>query len=94
MILSDLGDTFAISNVDVWNASGVQKNCDVIVEGGRVTAIAPAGSAKLPAAKLDGTGQVLMPSGVDNQVHLRVPGQSRKETAATGLNEHSSQSGP
>ncbi|MBY0552935.1 dihydroorotase [bacterium] len=34
---------------------------------------------------IDLRGMVLIPSGVDVQVHLRVPGQSHKETAETGL---------
>lgn len=85
MKVTDLGEVFAILSVDVWNANGVQKNCDVVVERGRVKELRAAGSAKLPESQIDGTGKVLLPSGVDNQVHLRVPGQSRKETAETGL---------
>jgi dihydroorotase len=34
---------------------------------------------------IDLHGKALIPSGVDAQVHLRVPGQSHKETAETGL---------
>ncbi|MBY0384700.1 dihydroorotase [bacterium] len=34
---------------------------------------------------IDLQGKALIPSGVDAQVHLRVPGQSHKETAETGL---------
>jgi len=70
---------------------------DVLVVNGRVEKIGPHtkessrgdGNSKSSADKklkiMDGTGLVLMPAGVDAQVHLRVPGQPQKETPFTGL---------
>ena len=80
-----LPERFALHRVDVWNATGIQKNQDVIVSRGVVESITPAGSQKCPERIFEGRGWALMPSGVDAQVHLRVPGQPEKETAETGL---------
>lgn len=60
---------------------------DIVVEGGRIT------SKKAPASDereqggvevIDCTGLVIAPGLVDIHVHLREPGQSAKETIATG----------
>jgi dihydroorotase len=76
-----------IKGVDVWNAQDVQKTVDIAVENGIVLKIAKdlnvqtyPGFVEIPAQ-----GYVLMPAGVDAQVHLRVPGQAQKETATSGL---------
>lgn len=65
-----------IEAVDLWTGAGVQENVDVHFRDGIVTSIEP--SAK--AAR----GRVLLPAGIDTQVHLRVPGQAEKETADSG----------
>jgi dihydroorotase len=78
---------FVLRSVEVWNTNHVQSDVDILVEDGRVTAIVPAGSRQSTAGfeQLDGQGLVVLPAGVDAQVHLRVPGQEQKETAASGL---------
>ncbi len=76
---------FAITNANVWNWNGVSKAHDVFVSDGVITAVVPTGTRPLPPKFLDLRGAVLLPSGVDVQVHLRVPGQPEKETAFTGL---------
>jgi dihydroorotase len=78
---------FVLRQVELWNASDVQPNVDILVENGLVTAIGPAGSMAMceGLTQLDGRGFVLLPAGVDAQVHLRVPGQAQKETATSGL---------
>jgi dihydroorotase len=85
---------FYIKGVDVWNASGVQKNVIVHVVSGHIDWIkceAELSPSELSEYKnteatiVDGDGRVLMPAGIDLQVHLRVPGQTHKETAETGL---------
>ena len=76
-----------ISGVDLWNASGVQKSVDIAIEDGIVRRIGKDLdlNAHLDFVVLRADGYVLMPSGVDAQVHLRVPGQEQKETATSGL---------
>lgn len=76
---------YAITNVTLWNVSGISEHVDVFVENGVVASIKPTGSAPDGWKLVDGSEQVLMPLGVDPQVHLRVPGQPEKETPLTGL---------
>ncbi len=45
---------------------------------------APSGAAKKRAKKIDGTGLIACPGLVDIHVHFREPGQTHKETIATG----------
>ncbi|HVJ65461.1 MAG TPA: dihydroorotase [Bdellovibrionota bacterium] len=77
---------FYVTNVDVWNASGVQEKVTVRVVSGHVDWIrANAVIDEDDAVVIDGAGKALLPAGIDLQVHLRVPGQTHKETAETGL---------
>lgn len=78
--------SFVVTHVQLWNPDGVRENVDVIVEDGRIQKIiATAEVGERPETNFDGGGHVLMPVGLDLQTHLRVPGQSEKETAETGL---------
>jgi dihydroorotase len=73
---------FLIRNVDVWNATGVRKAQDVLVENGLIKKI----DSKIAGdADFDGGGRALLPCGIDVQAHLRVPGQAEKELPLTGL---------
>lgn len=80
-------DSYVVSEVDLWRSAGVQSCVDIVVRNGRVAEIVTHASKswlkneRIIAAK----GLVLMPAGVDAQVHLRVPGQPQKETAESGL---------
>lgn len=76
---------YVIKNVELWTAEGVEKGRDVEVHEGRVVSIHPSAEYASPVTIIDGSGLVLMPAGVDPQVHLRVPGQEQKETPGTGL---------
>ena len=77
---------FRLTNVDIWNASGIRRGCDVLVEHGQVQKILNRSSEVFESyVSVDGGGYALLPTGVDPQVHLRVPGQSEKETPSTGL---------
>ncbi|MES3038601.1 MAG: hypothetical protein V4736_11910, partial [Bdellovibrionota bacterium] len=67
-----------LKNVEIWNADGILQHQDVVVENGLVKSITPSGH---PLEK----PLVLLPAGVDTQVHLRVPGQPEKETAESGI---------
>jgi len=70
--------SFTIKNVDLWNADLVRSSVDLDIRDGKIEKIFKSTSSA-PARF------ALIPSGVDNQVHLRVPGQEQKETAETGL---------
>jgi dihydroorotase len=65
---------------------GVDDVLDVVVVGGEIAELAPAGSAAVPegAEVVDGIGRHLLPAFVDPHVHLRVPGQEHKEDLETG----------
>lgn len=76
---------YVIKNVELWTAEGVEKGRDVEVHEGRVVSIHPSAEYASPVTIIEGSGLVLMPAGVDPQVHLRVPGQEQKETPGTGL---------
>ncbi|MBI5387205.1 MAG: dihydroorotase [Verrucomicrobia bacterium] len=59
---------------------------DVLIADGKVSAVGPALAKQAPAdaAVLDVTGKVVCPGLIDLHVHLREPGQTAKETIATG----------
>src|SRR5438445_7932584 len=59
---------------------------DVLILDGKIAAIGPGAAAKAPAdiPRFDATGLVVCPGLIDLHVHLREPGQSAKETIATG----------
>jgi dihydroorotase len=67
-------------------AAGVDGLKDVLLKDGRVAEIASPGKLKLAngAEVLDATGLTVAPGLIDIHVHLREPGQSYKETIATG----------
>jgi len=61
-------------------------SADVLVEDGRIAAVGPeaAKGATNDTRRIDCSGRVVCPGLIDMQVHLREPGQSAKETIATG----------
>jgi dihydroorotase len=77
--------SYVIENVEIWTETGVLKNGRVLVENGNLKALGSKVERPSRAEVIDGLGKVLMPAGVDAQAHLRVPGQSHKETPETGL---------
>src|SRR5204863_4644618 len=58
---------------------------DLLLENGRVADIALPGKLRRPNAEaFDASGMIVAPGFIDIHVHLREPGQSHKETIATG----------
>ena len=59
---------------------------DVLIIGGKIAAVGAEAAAQAPASaqQFDAKGLVVAPGLIDAHVHLREPGQSGKETIATG----------
>lgn len=68
---------FWIRNIELWSPEGC-KVVDLRIEERIVREIRETQSSDAPQYRL-------IPSGVDCQVHLRIPGQEHKENAETGL---------
>jgi dihydroorotase len=66
-------------------AAKINAPMDVLLRDGRVAEIAPTGKIRGSAdEKLDARGLIVSPGFIDLHVHLREPGQSYKETIASG----------
>jgi dihydroorotase len=66
-------------------AAKINAPMDVLLREGRVAEIAPPGKIRGTAdEKFDARGLIVAPGFIDLHVHLREPGQSYKETIATG----------
>ena len=67
-------------------SNGFDEVADVLIVGGRIQAVGHGISRECPdgAERLDVKGMVVCPGLIDCHVHLREPGQSAKETIATG----------
>jgi dihydroorotase len=67
-------------------ANRLDQTADVWIRDGRIAAVGSGLSAQVPAGtpRLDAAGKVVCPGLIDLHVHLREPGQSAKETIATG----------
>lgn len=66
-------------------ASGVDAEMDILLRDGKVAEVAHKGEARGSAdEKFDARGLVVAPGFIDMHVHLREPGQSHKETIASG----------
>ncbi len=65
-----------IANVDVFDGETTRRSQDVVLRGGLVAALGPAGSVPLPARveRIDGTGRTLLPGLIDSHVHLTTLG--------------------
>ena len=66
-------------------ATGLDARQDILLEDGKVAALAKPGKLKHRNAQiLDASGLIVAPGLIDIHVHLREPGQGYKETIATG----------
>lgn len=71
----------------IKNARHLEAPVDLLVTGGKITTMTPAGHHTPPEGCeiFDARGLVLMPSLIDAHVHLRDPGFEYKEDVASGL---------
>ena len=66
-------------------ASGIDRDLDVLLRGGRIARVGAPGSIDRNGAEvLKAKGLIVAPGFIDLHVHLREPGQQHKETIATG----------
>ncbi len=81
-----MSDMLILNGRVIDPASGVDAARDVLLRDGRVAAVEQPGrmSGVEAAERLDATGLVVAPGLIDVHVHLREPGQTYKETIATG----------
>ena len=68
-------------------ANRLDSPADLLIVNGKIAAIGHTAAAQAPAdaERRDVTGLVVCPGLIDLHVHLREPGQSAKETIATGM---------
>src|ERR1700727_2774090 len=81
-----MSDLLIVNAHAVDAAAGIDGPRDLLIRDGRIAGIEPAGAFKdlQVAERVDGAGLVVAPGLIDVHVHLREPGQTWKETIATG----------
>ena len=81
-----MSDVLILNGRLIDPASGVDGERDVLLRQGRVAAVELPGGLKDVRAKetLDAAGMIVVPGLVDVHVHLQEPGQTYKESIATG----------
>src|SRR5689334_8344597 len=67
-------------------AQRLDSPADVLISEGKIAAVGPSAAQQAPAdtERMDVSGLVVCPGLIDLHVHLREPGQTAKETIATG----------
>lgn len=83
---NDMSDVLVLNGRLVDPANRVDAPRDLLLRDGRVAAIEAPGTLNgVPAVeRIDAAGMIVAPGLVDVHVHLREPGQTYKETIATG----------
>jgi dihydroorotase len=81
-----MSDILILNGRLVDPASGIDEERDLLLRQGRVVAIEMPGGLRFAKAKetIDAKGMIVAPGLVDVHVHLREPGQTYKESIATG----------
>ena len=65
-------------------ANRLDSTCDVLLQDGKISAVGTDLQHSPDTKVIDVTGQIVCPGLIDLHAHLREPGQSAKETIATG----------
>jgi dihydroorotase len=67
-------------------STGIDRECDLLVRGGRIAEISDAGDGELPdgGEEIDAEGLHAFPAFFDPHVHLRTPGQEYREDIESG----------
>ncbi len=73
---------YIIRNIKTVNEGKILET-DVMIEGQRIALIAPTINTKNACIEIDGTGKILMPGAIDDQVHFREPGLTHKANIAS-----------
>lgn len=73
-----------ISGGRLVGAADDDEAVDVVIEGGRIATVVPAGQAPAARRRLDASDAWVMPGFVDIQVHFRTPGGTESEDIASG----------
>ncbi len=81
--MNEHGGDLLVAGGEVVSTTGVDR-ADVLIRGGRVTAVRAAVDAPADVIRLDATGKLVFPGLIDPQVHLREPGLTHKEDLASG----------
>ncbi|HZY62569.1 MAG TPA: dihydroorotase [Edaphobacter sp.] len=81
-----MSDVLIVNGRVVDPANGLDAERDVLLREGKIAAVEAPGTLKNVAAAetIDARGMVVAPGLIDVHVHLREPGQTYKETIATG----------
>lgn len=79
-----MSETLLIRQGRVIDPGRVNRIADVLIENGRVRAVAPNLKAPAGVHAIEATGKWVLPGFVDLHVHLREPGFEYKETIQTG----------
>src|SRR5579884_4098895 len=85
--MPELNNSILLTNGRVIDpASNLDAPGDVLILGGKIAAVGRGAAAQAPEGieRLDAKGLIVCPGLIDLHVHLREPGQSAKETIATG----------
>src|ERR1035437_2690870 len=83
--MKDMDSLLIVRGRVVDPASGVDQEMDVLLRDGRVAAVVAPGKLRGQAKRsFNAKGCIVSPGFIDLHVHLREPGQTHKESIATG----------
>ncbi len=85
--VGDRGSDLLIRGAHAFDPrSDLDRECDIVVRGGRISAIADSGAGDLPdgGEEIDASGLHAFPAFFDPHVHLRTPGQEYREDIESG----------
>lgn len=80
---TDGGGDLLLTGGEIVGTEGLRR-ADVLIEGGRVTAVGERLDAPTGVETYDAAGKLLFPGLTDPQVHFREPGLTQKEDLASG----------